>query len=64
MDISVDHEMIIDFLESIWDLLNYGNILFYAANFACLFLCYLVFRHMGDDDREMKTIEEDPEINV
>jgi hypothetical protein len=64
MDFSIDHAAIIAFLDMIWDMLNYGNVLFYFLNFIGLWLCYMVLKHMGDDDRNMKTVEEDPTLNV
>ena len=64
MSFSIDHAAIIEFLDSIWDMLNYGNVLFYILNFLGLFITYLIFKHMGDDDRNMKTIEEDPTLDV
>lgn len=62
--IDIDHAQVIAFLTMIWDLLNYGNILYYVHWLVCLFLCYLVFKHLGDDDREISTVESDPELNV
>jgi hypothetical protein len=50
---SFDHAAIIAFIDSIWNLINYGNIVYYGVNLICCILLWNVMRGIGVDDDDI-----------